>query len=141
LGEKAIPLITSSPEASFELSYRLMQGFGIVGSAMASRLSTGLKGKINTPQNGGQTATKGASKTIGKPFDPNGKVVQEGVDPNTLKPGKKLDTLDPKRQKDAVKYGGDKPIIVDRNGNVLDGHHRLNDAIQNGRAVDVQIGY
>ncbi len=49
--------------------------------------------------------------------------------------------LDPTRQKNAVKYGGGKPIIVDKNGNVLDGHHRLNDAIQNGRAVDVQIGY
>lgn len=67
--------------------------------------------------------------------------MQEGVDPNTLKPTKKLDTLDPIRQKNAVKHAGDKPIIVDRNGNVLDGHHRLNDAIQNGRDVDVQIGY
>ena len=40
-----------------------------------------------------------------------------------------------------MKYGGDKPIIVDRNGKVLDGHHRLNDAIQNNRPVDVSIGY
>ncbi len=87
---------------------------------------------------------KGTSKTqkpIGKEFDPKGKTVQEGIDPNTLKPVKDLDTLDPIRQKNAIKYAGDKPIIVDRNGNVLDGHHRLKDAIQNGRAVDVQIGY
>jgi len=91
--------------------------------------------------NGYSTCSEGTPKSIGKSFDPKGKVVQEGVDPNTLKPGKKLDTLDPNRQKNAVKYAGDKPIIVDRNGNVLDGHHRLNDAIKNGSAVDVQIGY
>jgi len=75
LGEKAIPLITSSPEASFELSYRLMQGFGIVGSAMASRLSTGLgkvtnekytmrvNGKDYTPKHGSQTAYEDSSNT------------------------------------------------------------------------------
>ncbi len=88
-----------------------------------------------------RAAIKAGSKSVGKAFDPKGATVQEGVNPNTLKPGKNLDTLDPKRQKDAVKYAGDKPIIVDRNGNVLDGHHRLNDAIKNGRAVDIQIGY
>ncbi|MHB8064410.1 MAG: RHS repeat-associated core domain-containing protein, partial [Ruminiclostridium sp.] len=88
-----------------------------------------------------RAAIKAGSKCAGKSFDPKGATVQEGVNPNTLKPGKNLDNLDPQRQKNAVKYAGDKPIIVDRNGNVLDGHHRLNDAIKNGRAVDVQIGY
>ncbi|RXE57502.1 ParB N-terminal domain-containing protein [Acetivibrio mesophilus] len=67
--------------------------------------------------------------------------MQEGVDPTTLKPTKNLRTLDPIRQKNAVKYAGDKPIIVDKNGKVLDGHHRLKDAIEKGRDVDVQIGY
>ncbi|MEN2774877.1 discoidin domain-containing protein [Acetivibrio clariflavus] len=89
----------------------------------------------------GNKGTSNTHNSIGKPFDPKGKVVQVGVDPKTLKPTKNLDTLDPIRQKNAVKHAGDKPIIVDRKGNVLDGHHRLNDAIQNGRAVDVQIGY
>lgn len=41
----------------------------------------------------------------------------------------------------AVKYSGDKPIIVDKNGYVLDGHHRLQYAIKHNKAVDVFIGY
>ncbi len=119
-----IDMISAGVDAAAVISYNIAKGAIKYSDDIARVLD---KGKT--------------SKPIGKPFDPKGKVVQEGVDPNTLKPGKKLDTLDSNRQKNAVKYGGDKPIIVDRNGNVLDGHHRLNDAIQNGRAVDVQIGY
>lgn len=43
--------------------------------------------------------------------------------------------------KNAVKYGGDKPIIVNKSGKVLDGHHRLKYAIKHNKAVDVSIGY
>ncbi|MCL2421504.1 MAG: hypothetical protein FWD03_06565 [Defluviitaleaceae bacterium] len=79
--------------------------------------------------------------SIGNPFDPNGSRVQIGVDPRTLTPGKDLSTLDPRRQQSAVRHGGDHTIIVDRTGKVLDGNHRLNDALQNNRPVDIQIGY
>lgn len=54
-------------------------------------------------------------------------------------PTKDLKTLDSKRVRDAVKYGGDYVIVVDRNGKVLDGHHRLKYAIKNKKAVDDEI--
>ncbi|WP_213414292.1 hypothetical protein, partial [Xylanibacillus composti] len=79
-------------------------------------------------------------------FNPYGSRVQTGVDPNTLVPAKDLKNLTnipggAQRVTNAVKHGGDKPIIVDRNGKILDGHHRVYDAIRKGRTVDVQIGY
>ena len=77
----------------------------------------------------------------GPDFNPNGNTVQEGVNLNSLSPTKDLSSLDDFRMKNAVKYAGDKPIIVDKNGNVLDGYHRLKHAILNDRAVDVSIGY
>ena len=77
----------------------------------------------------------------GPDFNPNGNTVQEGVNLNSLSPTKDLSSLDDFRMKNAVKYAGDKPIIVDKNGNVLDGYHRLKHAISNDRAVDVSIGY
>lgn len=76
----------------------------------------------------------------GPDFIPYGKLVQEGVNPNSLIPTKDLSTLDTERMKNAVRYGGDKSIIVDNLGNVLDGHHRLKYAIENNKAVDVSIG-
>ena len=78
---------------------------------------------------------------IGPDFDPNGPSVQEGVNPNSLKPTKDLSTLDPARIKNSIKYAENKPIIVDSDGNVLDGHHRLKYAIDNNRPVDVSVGY
>ena len=78
---------------------------------------------------------------IGPDFNPNGNAVQEGINPNSLSPTKDLSSLDDFRMQNAVKYGGNKPIIVDKYGNVLDGHHRLKHAILNDRAVDVSIGY
>lgn len=72
---------------------------------------------------------------------PNGKSVQEGVNPNSLIPTKDLSTLDNTQMKNAVNYGGDKSIIVDRNGHVLDGHHRLKYAIKHNKTVHVSIGY
>ncbi|GGD56780.1 hypothetical protein [Paenibacillus nasutitermitis] len=81
------------------------------------------------------------TKYMGKSFESSGKSVQLGVDPRTLNPTKDLSTLNPTRVQNAVKYGGDKTIIVDRKGNVLDGHHRLQDAINTGKSVDIQIGH
>ena len=78
---------------------------------------------------------------IGPDFVPHGSAVQMGINPNSLIPTKDLSTLDIQRMKNAIKYGGDKPIIVDANGRVLDGHHRLKYAIENNRAVDASIGY
>jgi hypothetical protein len=92
--------------------------------------------------NWGKDLIKGKpEEPIGKPFNPNGPAVQEGVDPRTLTPQKDLGTLSRQRMNDAVTHAKDKPIKVDRNGVVQDGHHRLKDAIENNRAVDVQIGY
>lgn len=78
-------------------------------------------------------------KVLGKKFKENGAKVQIGVDPNSLKPVKDLRTLDPKRMKSAIKYGGDHVIVVNRSGEVLDGHHRLKYAIEHEKAVDVEI--
>ena len=72
---------------------------------------------------------------------PNGNRVQMGINPNSLHPTKDLNTLDNKRLMESIKHAGDKPIIVDSQGNVLDGHHRLKYAIINNCAVDVSIGY
>jgi hypothetical protein len=80
-------------------------------------------------------------KPVGAAFNPQGRNVQIGVNPNTLTPAKNLNSLDSFRQRAAVTHAGDRPIIVDKTGRVLDGHHRLNDAIQNNRLVDIQIGY
>ena len=78
---------------------------------------------------------------IGPDFNPNGPACQEGINPNSLKPTKDLSTLDPARVKNAVEFAGDRPIIVDKNGYVLDGHHRLQYAIENNQAVDISVGY
>ena len=81
------------------------------------------------------------AQSLGKAFDPMDLKIQIGVDPTTLTSMKDLSTLDPNRLANAVKFGGDKTIIVDKLGRILDGHHRLLDAIQNGHSVDIQIGY
>ncbi|RTE11540.1 RHS repeat-associated core domain-containing protein [Paenibacillus whitsoniae] len=82
-----------------------------------------------------------SKEPVGKPFDPDGPTVQIGVDPRTLIPDKDLSKLSEQRLQNAVEFGGDHPIKVDRNGVVQDGHHRLLDAIRNNKPVDVQIGY
>ena len=77
----------------------------------------------------------------GVPFQPGKTGIQYGVDPNTLIPEKNLSTLDPQRIANAVKYAGDQLIRVGLDGNILDGHHRVADAIANGRAVDVFVEF
>ena len=75
----------------------------------------------------------------GKPFAPNGKSIQEGVDPNTLIPNKDLSQLSLQRMQNAVKYAGNQAISVTRNGVILDGHHRVAYAIKHGQMVDVIV--
>jgi len=81
-------------------------------------------------------------KTIGSPFKINGDKIQYCVDPNTLKPVKNLKNLKNApdfqiRLKNAQEFGG--PIEVDSYGNILDGHHRLYNALQNNLPIDVII--
>ena len=80
-----------------------------------------------------------APSNPGKPFEPGKTGFQYGVDPNTLIPQKNLATLDPKRMADAIKFGGDQSIRVGRTGIIQDGHHRVADAIKNGRAIDIFV--
>jgi len=50
-----------------------------------------------------------------------------------------LTSLNPKRIADAVKFGGDHAVIVSRSGIIQDGHHRVADAIKNGRVIDIFV--
>ncbi len=83
--------------------------------------------------------------TLSKPSNPGkafkeGKIgIQYGIDPNTLTPQKDLNSLAPQRMADAVKFAGDQSIIVSRTGIIQNGHHRVADAIINGRAVDIFV--
>ena len=40
---------------------------------------------------------------------------------------------------DAVKFAGDHAIRVGKTGIIQDGHHRVADALMNGRAVDIFV--
>lgn len=78
---------------------------------------------------------------VGVPFKTGGKIgsIQIGVNPNTLIPTKDLNTLNPLRIADAVKYAGNQALEVTSGGTILQGHHRVADAIAKGRPVDVII--
>jgi len=75
----------------------------------------------------------------GKPFEAGKTGIQHGVNPNTLIPQKDLATLNPQRMANAVKFGGDQAVRVGRTGIIQDGHHRVADAIMNGRAIDIFV--
>lgn len=88
------------------------------------------------------TTQKIVSKTPanpGKPFEAGKTGVQYGVNPNTLIPQKDLATLNPQRMANAVKFGGDHAVRVGQTGIIQDGHHRVADAITNGRAIDIFV--
>ena len=80
-----------------------------------------------------------SSKSIGSTFEAGKSGFQYGIDPNTLTPQKDLSSLNPQRMANAVKYGGDHVVIVGRTGIIQDGHHRVADAIINGRAIDIFV--
>ena len=117
-------LIITPVKDSIEFGFVVAMGYGVVKSIKEV-----------------YTMVKNNQKPIGPPYDPNGPRRQEGVDPNTLKPVKDLNTLDPQRIQNAVKYAGDESIQVYRDGTIYQGHHRVADAIKNRRAVDVFIEY
>ena len=88
------------------------------------------------------TTQKIVSKTPanpGKPFEAGKTGIQQGVNPNTLIPQKDLSTLNPQRMANAVRFGGDQAVRVGRTGIIQDGHHRVADAIMNGRAIDIFV--
>jgi RHS repeat-associated protein len=83
-------------------------------------------------------AMKGA-REVGDAFNPNNTSgSQVGVDGRTVTPSKDLNTLDRGRL-DSVERLGDNTVTVDRNGRVLDGHHRLKNSIDRNRAIDLII--
>jgi hypothetical protein len=81
------------------------------------------------------------SKAIGNAFQRGKKLgsIQEGVNPKTLTPAKDLEKLNPSRLRDAAQYARDKAIEVTSNGTIRDGHHRVKNAIDAGRAVDTVV--
>ena len=125
-------------------------GAGLISTISSGGLGAGVIYVANNLQQAGNeisstvsTATqKIVSKTPtnpGKPFEIGKTGFQYGVNPNTLTPQKDLATLNPQRMADAVKYAGDKSIIVGQNGMIQDGHHRVANAIMNGRAIDIFV--
>lgn len=127
----------------------LTAAIGAVGGALIGGIKAAVKGE--SVKEVAKSALKGAAvggliglgagAVAGAPFkkgQPCGSV-QIGVDPNTLTPTKDLSTLDPRRIHNAVKYAGDRALEVTQNGEVLQGHHRLANAIRIGKAVDVEI--
>lgn len=72
-------------------------------------------------------------------FKPGQTGLQYGVDPNTLTPVKDLADLDPYRMSNAVKYGINQAVKVVKTGIIYDGHHRVANAIKNGRTIDVFV--
>lgn len=75
----------------------------------------------------------------GIPFKSGVTGMQYGVDPNTLTPVKDLSTLNKYRMASAVKYGSNHAVEVGLTGKIYDGHHRVADAINNGRAIDIYV--
>ncbi|WP_353324618.1 RHS repeat-associated core domain-containing protein, partial [Chitiniphilus shinanonensis] len=75
----------------------------------------------------------------GVPFDPTGRRVQEGVNPKSLKPQKDLSKLDKGRLRRVEENARDQSIEVTRDGVIQQGHHRVRNAIDNGRSVDVKV--
>jgi len=74
-------------------------------------------------------------------FDPLGPREQDGVNPFTLIPARQLDFLTAANMRSAVKYAGHLRIIVDRKGEVWQGHHRLLYAMRNKFPANTQIGH
>ena len=80
--------------------------------------------------------------TTGNPFNPTGPLRQDNVDPNTLTPLRDLGSLNSSRMQSAGRAAQNNPnlrIEVNRSGEVIDGHHRLQYAIERGHSVNIQI--
>ena len=124
-------------------------GSTLVATVGTGGLGTGITAVANNLQQAGNkisnaiaTTQKIVSKTpanLGKTFEAGKTGIQYGVNPNTLIPQKDLATLNLQRMANAVKFAGDQAVIVGRTGIIQDGHHRVADAIMNGRAIDVFV--
>ena len=104
-------------------------GYAYDGVVLAAGLYAG---KVSIPQ-------KTVPANPGNAFKPGVTGFQYGVNPNTLTPTKNLSNLDPQRITNAVRYGGNQSITAGLTGKIYDGHHRVADAIRNGRAIDVFV--
>ncbi|MCL2086494.1 MAG: hypothetical protein FWH05_02725 [Oscillospiraceae bacterium] len=84
-------------------------------------------------------------KPIGREVDLKGKDVQLGVDPRSevFKPRKDLSRLNKQNLATIEKLVQERKlhdaVTISRDGTILEGHHRLANAIKNGRAIDVII--
>ena len=121
-------------------------GGALVSTVAAGGAGAGATFIADNMQNAGAEISNVVTKTFdrvpknpGSPFEPGKTGLQQGVDPSTLIPQKDLTTLDPQRMANAVKYGGDHAVIVSKTGVIIDGHHRVADAIINGRAIDIFV--
>ncbi|MCS7464395.1 discoidin domain-containing protein [Paenibacillus doosanensis] len=81
----------------------------------------------------------------GVPFNSNARTgeIQMNVNPNTITPSRDLNELSKlpdykRRSQNALEYF-DNPIIVSRQGVIIDGHHRLQIALKNNWPVNVII--
>ena len=97
--------------------------------------------KVQSANEYKQVENRKSKKEIGKPFDPHGEKLQIGVDPKTITPSKDLSSLDPIRLKNVERFGREQAIVVTRMGRVVDGNHRLANALIHKRAIDVVILY
>ena len=97
--------------------------------------------KVQSANEYKQIENRKSKKEIGKPFDPHGEKLQIGVDPKTITPSKDLSSLDPIRLKNVERFGREQAIVVTRMGRVVNGNHRLANAIIHKRAIDVVIFY
>ena len=116
-------------------------GAGAIMSTPYYQGATGSSSSTYSPPPRSRVYTK-AVENAGVPFKTGmpHQTIQEGVDPNTLIMGKQyLGNMKPNDIANAVKYAGGHCIQVSKDGEVLNGHHRVVDAINNGRAVDVII--
>ena len=114
--------------------------WGVVRSTAVSAVVGGMGSYVSARGHFSKSKiTKTNLKSAGKPFDPAGPKYQIGVDPKTLTPSKDLYNLDSYRLKSAEIYGRDQALSVYRNGVIEDGNHRLANALNNNRSVDVII--
>ena len=125
-------------------------GSALISTVASGGIGAGLTYIANNLQQAGNAISNAVATTvrkitvkapsnIGKSFEVGKTGLQTGVDPNTLIPKKDLSTLNLHRMADAIKYAGDQAVRVGKTGIILDGHHRVADAIMNGRAIDVFV--
>lgn len=125
----------------FDAACTFVAGAGAGGIMSTPYYQGATGGSTYSPPPRSRVYTK-AVENAGVPFKTGmpRQTIQEGVDPNTLTIGKQyLGNMKKNDIANAVKFAGGHCIQVSKDGEVLNGHHRVVDAINNGRAVDVII--